>query len=89
MIVREPGVRRGAQKIEGNAVDGVARRLDVAASEIGNVIADFTALTSTNLSLPLDQWTALGNATQSAPGQYQFTDPSATNTAQFYILVSP
>lgn len=51
--------------------------------------ADFTALTSTNAALPLEEWTTLGNATQTSPGYYQFTDTSATNTAQFYLLVSP
>lgn len=52
--------------------------------------AEFAALASTNLSLPLSQWSSLGLATQGAPGQYQFTDPDATNYPQrFYRVVSP
>jgi len=50
---------------------------------------DFTALTSTNLALPPANWTPLGNVTEISPGHYQFTDPSATNRAQFYRVVSP
>ena len=51
--------------------------------------ADFTALTSTNIALPLSSWTVLGNAAVTASGQYQFTDTSATNSEQFYQVVSP
>jgi len=51
---------------------------------------DFTALTSTNVALPLTNWTILGNAIQVTPGVYQFTDPGATNDPQrFYQVVSP
>jgi hypothetical protein len=50
---------------------------------------DFTALSSTNLALPLTNWMALGNVTEISSGQYQFTDTSATNRAQFYRVVSP
>ncbi|HWV98796.1 MAG TPA: right-handed parallel beta-helix repeat-containing protein [Candidatus Acidoferrum sp.] len=50
---------------------------------------DFTALSSTNLALPLTNWAALGNVTEISSGQYQFTDTSATNHAQFYRVVSP
>ena len=50
---------------------------------------DFTALTSTNLALPLTNWAALGNVTEISSGQYQFTDTTATNRAQFYRVVSP
>jgi hypothetical protein len=52
--------------------------------------ADFTVLATTNLTLPLGQWSILGQAVQNAPGQYQFTDTAATNHArQFYRVVSP
>ncbi|HKI70068.1 MAG TPA: choice-of-anchor Q domain-containing protein, partial [Verrucomicrobiae bacterium] len=52
--------------------------------------ADFTVLASTNLALPLTEWTPIGNAAQNPPGQYQFTDPDATNYPQrFYQVVSP
>jgi len=39
----------------------------------------FTALTSTNIALPLSNWTILGAVTEIAPGQYQFTDVQNTN----------
>jgi fibronectin-binding autotransporter adhesin len=52
--------------------------------------ADFTALTATNVALPLTNWTVLGNIPEIAPGQYQFTDLGATNSPQrFYRVVSP
>ena len=52
--------------------------------------ADFTALATTNVALPLSEWTPIGNATQNPPGKYQFTDPGATNYPQcFYQVVSP
>lgn len=51
---------------------------------------DFTVLATTNLALPLGQWSILGQAVQNAPGQYQFTDPGATNSPRrFYDVVSP
>ena len=47
----------------------------------------FSVLASTNASLPLSNWTALGSATEVSPGQYQFTDPQATNApCRFYRL---
>jgi hypothetical protein len=52
--------------------------------------ADFSVLTSTNVALPLGQWSILGPALPYAPGQYQFTDLAATNYPQrFYRVVSP
>jgi hypothetical protein len=52
--------------------------------------ADFTVLATTNLALPLGQWSILGQAFQTMPGQYQFTDTAATNyPQQFYRAVSP
>jgi hypothetical protein len=51
---------------------------------------DFTVLATTNIALPLGQWTILGEAVQNVPGQYQFTDPGAANSPQrFYHVVSP
>ena len=50
----------------------------------------FRVLVSTNIATPLNQWTSLGTATEVLPGQYQFTDPDATNYLQrFYQVVSP
>ena len=50
----------------------------------------FTVLTSTNVALPLAQWTPLGAPVESPAGTYQFTDSAATNYARrFYRAVSP
>ncbi|TSA41334.1 MAG: hypothetical protein D4R57_00720 [Verrucomicrobiales bacterium] len=52
----------------------------------------FTVLTSTNVALPLNQWSNLGPAveTPAASGQFQFTDSQATNHPQrFYRVRSP
>jgi hypothetical protein len=52
--------------------------------------ADFTVLSSTNLSLPLNQWDIFGPATQIFPGFYFFTDTVMTNSkARYYQVVSP
>jgi hypothetical protein len=52
--------------------------------------AVFTALASTNIALPLANWTVVGPVTEAPPGQYQFTDPQATNFIQrFYKVRSP
>ena len=52
--------------------------------------ADFTVLATTNLALPLADWTVLAPAIQCSPGQYQFTDPAATNYPhRFYQVISP
>ena len=50
----------------------------------------FTVLCAASLSLPVANWTVLGVATEIAPGQFQFTDLQATNSARrFYRLRSP
>jgi predicted outer membrane repeat protein len=51
--------------------------------------AVFSILTSTNLALPLADWTVLGTPAEILPGQFEFIDTSATNPAQFYRVVSP
>jgi hypothetical protein len=49
----------------------------------------FTVLAANDLSLP-QRWTVLGPATEIGPGQFQFTDPQATNNPQnFYRVRSP
>jgi hypothetical protein len=49
-----------------------------------------TVLTTTNLLLPLTNWTVLGTVTDSPPGHFQFTDPQATNRPmRFYRVRSP
>lgn len=51
---------------------------------------DFAVLATTNLALPLGQWSILGETIQNAPGQYEFTDSAATNfPLRFYDVVSP
>jgi len=50
----------------------------------------FTVLSTTNLSLPLSNWTVAGSATNIAAGLFQFTSQPATNASKsFYILHSP
>jgi hypothetical protein len=45
---------------------------------------------TTDVTLPSGSWTLLGRATEILPGQFQFTDPQATNYAQrFYRTFSP
>ncbi len=52
--------------------------------------ADFTVLSTTNLSQHSADWTVLGNVPEVTPGVYQFTDNSATNCSQqFYRVISP
>jgi N-acetylneuraminic acid mutarotase len=55
-----------------------------------SVGALFGVLAAINLSLPQTNWTALGGVTEISPGQFQFTDPQATNSGQrFYQIRSP
>jgi hypothetical protein len=55
-----------------------------------SVGALFGVLATTNLTLPLTNWTALGGVTELSPGQFQFIDPQATNGGQrFYKIYSP
>jgi hypothetical protein len=50
----------------------------------------FTALGTTNLALPVNEWNALGPVTELSPGQYQFTDPTgANNPCEFYGVSNP
>jgi hypothetical protein len=50
----------------------------------------FTAVSTTNASLPLSSWTSVGTVVESPPGQFQFSDSSAaSNTARFYRVRSP
>ena len=52
--------------------------------------AFFSILSTTNLALPLANWTWLGSASDLGSGIYQFTDTSATNSGmRFYQVVSP
>jgi N-acetylneuraminic acid mutarotase len=50
----------------------------------------FTVLGSSNTLLPLSNWTVLGPATETSPGQFQFTDSQpATNGQRYYCVRSP
>jgi hypothetical protein len=50
----------------------------------------FSALTATNLALPLTNWTSLGSVTEVSPGQFQFSDPQpARDPQRFYRVSSP
>lgn len=52
--------------------------------------AFFEVLATTNLALPLSNWTLLGSATELSSGAYQFTDSQATNVVRrFYRVRSP
>ena len=52
--------------------------------------AFFSVVASTNPALPLNTWTPLSGMTEVSPGQFQFTDPQATNSPQrFYRVRSP
>jgi hypothetical protein len=52
--------------------------------------APFSVLSTTNVALPLTNWTLRGSVMEISPGQFQFTDSQATGTAQrFYLVRSP
>lgn len=52
--------------------------------------APFTVLAATNVTQPLSQWTRVLGLEETPPGQFQFTDPDATNyPARFYRVRSP
>jgi hypothetical protein len=49
--------------------------------------ASFTVVSTTNLSLPLSNWTVVGAASNTAPGMFQFTSQPTTNDPQRYYGV--
>jgi len=52
--------------------------------------ASFTALTTTNLALPMNQWTVAGTVSNQGGGSFQFAIPTATNgPARFFRISSP
>ena len=67
------------------------------AQEIGDQVraagyaAEFINTTVlTNPALRLGNWSVLGSVTEVSPGQFQFTDPQATNSPRrFYRVRSP
>ncbi len=52
--------------------------------------ASFTVFASTNVALPFNAWQNLGTAVEipTSSGQYQFTDPQATNYTERYYRMS-
>jgi hypothetical protein len=45
---------------------------------------------TTNLTVPLSNWTVLTNITEISPGRFQFADAQTTNSPQrFYRVRSP
>jgi len=49
-----------------------------------------TVLTSTDMTVPSTNWTALGSGVEVSPGQFLFIDPQTTNIPQrFYRIGSP
>jgi hypothetical protein len=51
--------------------------------------ATFTVLTTSNLSLPLTNWTVAGLATNIAPGLFQFSTAATNNPRGYYRVRSP
>jgi sugar lactone lactonase YvrE len=49
--------------------------------------ASFTVLSTTNLSVPLSNWTVVGAPVSISPGVFQFTSQPATGDAQRYYAV--
>jgi len=47
----------------------------------------FIVFGTTNLSLPVSNWTVLSSPVEVSPGQYRFTDSQATNNPQFFYRV--
>jgi DNA-binding beta-propeller fold protein YncE len=50
--------------------------------------ASFTVLSSTNVALPLSEWSPVGAPVEGPPGQYVFTGAPA-NSQSYYMLRSP
>lgn len=51
-----------------------------------NVPPLFYVMSTTNVALPQADWTIRGMASNTGPGQFQFTDPKATDQQRFYRL---
>jgi len=49
--------------------------------------ASFTALTTTNLALPMNQWTVAGNISNLGGGSFQFSIPTATNGPSWFFRI--
>jgi hypothetical protein len=49
----------------------------------------YSVLFSTNLLVPITNWTVIGTATNNGFGLWQFTDESASNDTRYYRIRSP
>jgi hypothetical protein len=50
----------------------------------------FSVFGATNPAVPFSNWVPLSGITEGPPGQYQFTDPQATNSPRrFYRVRAP
>lgn len=66
------------------------RRLTSGAYQFGftnSVGALFGVLATMNPTPPLSNWTALGGVAEVSPGEFQFTDPEATNAPSRFCRV--
>jgi streptogramin lyase len=54
-----------------------------------NPNATFTVISTTNVTIPLTNWTVIGAASNISPGVLQFTDLHATNQTRYYMVRSP
>ena len=54
----------------------------------GQMTESYSVLTSTNVALPLTNWTILASGVFGT-GPVSYTDTAATNNAQFYVIKSP
>ncbi len=48
----------------------------------------YTVLGTTNLAIPLSNWTVLGTATGNGSGSFQFSAPAVTNYPQQYFIIT-
>ncbi len=55
----------------------------------GNPSVSFTVLSSTNLSLPLSQWTVAGAPVSISPGVFQFTSQPTNAPQGFFLVTAP
>ena len=52
--------------------------------------ASFSVLGTSDMALPVSNWTRLGSVMETTPGQFQFSDPQATSMSnRFYRVRSP
>jgi len=54
----------------------------------GGATHTYTVLSTTNLAVPLTNWTVLGTATGNGSGSFQFTAPAVTNYPQQYFIIT-